>query len=1070
MMRKSVFLTLLVALFSVATAWAFNPDPNKTYSLKVEGTSLYLDIQTLENHEPGNITHSLSLNKVPCAIKFVQGTNGGWKMENVYGSYAGWNNWNTHIVHSNYAKEWNVAKDPDTDLVTIARDADNYIGWDKNTTPIAGSALYSNAEGGNDGAKRLQFVVEEYDAPPFAPVADKPYYLMARPSCLFLDVETKGINEPGQGTTNNISLSEKPCAVYFEAGTDGKWKLKNANGEYIGRGSDHAWNAVIGATHEWTIAEINGEIAISSGKGQYIGVEDKIAGQPLYCNVDLGLQFILLESQTVETYYALKTSADTYLNFTQVADTKASFQSAPSYLYMIPSGDDYIFRSAEGDVKFVGSTHNWNVTTDFSLWNVSEVDNNGLVTIARKNELNKCLGSNSNTNAGTGIFTNVEVNCNKWQIAKAYPLTIVYKFNGEQETESTIAWANENHTIALPSEYAEKVITSCTATNGVIPQKDFKGTWSVNVTAATTVTVTLSDSDSELNGYYHIAWKKSETENRPMFIGYNTVTDDGNAVGYKMLAEGQYTTEAAADKVFALISQGDGFVISAQGKYLKSPAFTDWKHVMFSDNAEEAGVYVFDENDGAYTIQGLGERVDESIHNDYFQIYDMNDEGKYIIGNNPSSKAHSFILTPATTYEVAEGLTALCLPFNVLLPADVVAYDIVEASAETLESQEGLFVELAVAGDILLAGTPFILDAEETASLAITTKSENAIGRKEGSLLRGNFVKETVKIGDKKKYVLQDGEFKAMTANTEIPANNCWVETTIDDENVNVEDGHVMIDGWKFQYVDVTNGIKLTNAVEYGDEDLDINSEYIIKGESKTVVAVSDDFLWDNTTVKSIELPASLVNLGFSDGEELFTGSYEGAAQGMNSCYVFPDDPDTKNPYMIGKDFAWRLTLDVTIDIPENGEHPSFNSWGSAIVSTYKESLADNYTGYMQIYLWKDLQHIIVKIDNADDRYASSTPDLENGGLLVNDHFSFVMEHDGTGGYKVTVIYANGESSAYQITASKDNLVGDFDRLYYSLPEGIHVNVKVEKTHDQRIVCWMYQFGENPRTPRQPHL
>ena len=50
-------------------------------------------------------------------------------------------------------------------------------------------------------------------------------------------------------------------------------------------------------------------------------------------------------------------------------------------------------------------------------------------------------------------------------------------------------------------------------------------------------------------GYYHINWKKSETESQPMFIGYNTDTYNGNVEGYKMLAVGQYTTDADADKV-----------------------------------------------------------------------------------------------------------------------------------------------------------------------------------------------------------------------------------------------------------------------------------------------------------------------------------------------------------------------------------------------------------------------------------------------------------------------------------------------------------------------------------------
>ena len=1096
-MRKSVFLTLLIALFSVATAWAeFNPDPSKTYSLKVKDSSLYLDIQTMEIHEPGKTTHSLSLNKVPCAIRFVEGANGTtWKMMNVYGSYAGWNSWNTHIVHSNYAKEWIIAES-EVDLVTIARDATNYIGWDKSTTPIAGSALYSNAEDGNKNAERLQFVVEEYVAPAFSPIVGKAYYLMDRTSGLFLDIETKGVNEPNQGTTNNISLSDKPCVVYFESGNGGKWKLKNSKGEYIGRGN-HTWNAVIGATHEWTIAEINGAIAISSESGQFIGADNKVASKPLYCDRDLGMQFTLVEPNTLETYYALKSPQGTYLNFTQVDDTKASFQSVPSYLYMIPSADDYIFRSVEGEIKFVGSTHAWNATTDFALWNVSEGEE---VTITRAFESDKHLG-NEDALKGMGIFTNVPNTCNSWQIVKAYPLNVVYEFNGEQQTESKIVWADENYTITLPDEYSGKVIASCTATNGVTPQKT-NDTWSVEVTAATTVTVTLSagDEEQEQNGYYRITWKKSEAESLTMFMGHNTVTDAGNAIGYKMLAEGQYSTDAAADMVFALIPQGDGFVISAQGMYLQAPQFNEWKHVMFSDNVDEAGVYLFEEVEGlagVFNVRGEGENETDKndpnywAHNNYFQVYDINDQGNYIIGNNPLSLAHSFILTPATTYEVAQGMTPLCLPFNVKLPTGVVAYDIVNATEGTLESQENLFVELAAAGDILLAGTPVFLDAKAATSLTITMKSEGAKTSLDGSLLEGNFVKQTVEMGDTKKFVLKKGKFEAITVATEMSANSCWVVTRITDENANVEPGHIIIDGWEFTYTDeMKNGrITLVDCVKEGESDLTIGSKYIVNGEEKEVVAISPTFLHGNTTLTSVTIPASMTNLGFRVIEPMFEESYEGQpgdsatykegtteiinSVGMHRCLVFPNDPDTGNPYVVGKDFAWKLTLDITIDVPEGGEHPSYNPWGSAVVSTKPNSLDDNYQGYMQIYLWKDLQHIVVKIDNADDRYATSTPALdangnETGELYVNKKFTFEMEHDGAGGYQVVVYFGNGKAKMFNITATKDNMVGDFDRLYYSLPEGIHVDVKFEKLLTQGLFVGCTNLEEIKVDPANP--
>ena len=575
-------------------------------------------------------------------------------------------------------------------------------------------------------------------------------------------------------------------------------------------------------------------------------------------------------------------------------------------------------------------------------------------------------------------------------------------------------------------------------------------------------------------GYYHIYWQKSTTESTtktPIFIGYNTDNYDNNIEGYKMLAEGQYTTDASADKVFALIPKGNGFALSAQGKYLQSPIFNEWKHIMFSDEESKAGVYVFTANNGAYTIKGLGGTDGQKNH---LQVYDNNDQGKYAVGNNVEGSAHQFTLTPVTTYEIAEGMTALCLPFNVILPTDVVAYDVVNATEETLKSPKNLFVKLATGGDILLAGTPVILKANAATSLTITMNSERGKTSSNGSLLRGNFVKQTLKIEATKKYILQGGEFIAVTpGNNIISANSCWVVTDIPDENASLEQDHIVIDGWEFKYTEKAEGrITLGDCIKEGNPTLNIGSEYVVNGEKKTVAAISRDFLEGNTTLQSITLPATMTNLGFRETELMFEGGYAGesgdgatydgnqlvgTAVGLNRCYKFPDDPTTGEPYVVGKETAWKLTLDVTIDPTKK---TSYNNYGSAIVSTKQNSLDDNYQGYMQIYMWQDLQHIVVRIDNADDRYAYSTPALDEQGnetseLLVMNSFRFELEHDGSGGYQVVIYYPNGKAKMYNITATQNNIVNNFDRLYYSLPEGISVKVKFEKltTHGLFVGC-----------------
>ena len=171
-MKKSYLLSLIIALCFTIQCWAeFNPTSGMMYALKEKTTGLYLDIQTLGIHEPGHTTNSLSLNVNPCIIYFEGNTigegntTGPWKLKNINGTYAGNYNtsesdrtWNTKISNEPY--DWIIAEG--TGGLTIAKDANNFIGWDNNKTITAGSALYNNAEGGNTSAARLYFELVEY--------------------------------------------------------------------------------------------------------------------------------------------------------------------------------------------------------------------------------------------------------------------------------------------------------------------------------------------------------------------------------------------------------------------------------------------------------------------------------------------------------------------------------------------------------------------------------------------------------------------------------------------------------------------------------------------------------------------------------------------------------------------------------------------------------------------------------------------------------------------------------------------------------------------------------------------
>lgn len=284
-------------------------------------------------------------------------------------------------------------------------------------------------------------------------------------------------------------------------------------------------------------------------------------------------------------------------------------------------------------------------------------------------------------------------------------------------------------------------------------------------------------------GVYNINYKDGDKD-APVFVGYNEDKDNSNNVGYKLIAEGTYSADTLADKMFIIEPNGTGYSISAQGKYLKQPTLGGWNHLMFSDNAAEAGAYIFEETaelSKIFKIRSTGSGINY-----------VNDYDKLVFGNDNSTKDNlaTFTLSQVESYPLtvsSAGMATLCLPFNVMLPAgSMTAYDF--ASTNVMEEGEGAYIcimqSIAGSGNTLKAGTPVIVKAEPgDYDLKITMEGSGAKTSLPGSLLRGNFVKQELVQGtDVKKFILTNGDkglgFYRMQESGTIGANKCWMEWT----------------------------------------------------------------------------------------------------------------------------------------------------------------------------------------------------------------------------------------------------------------------------------------------------
>ena len=280
-------------------------------------------------------------------------------------------------------------------------------------------------------------------------------------------------------------------------------------------------------------------------------------------------------------------------------------------------------------------------------------------------------------------------------------------------------------------------------------------------------------------GVYKINYKNGGND-APVFVGYNEDVDNSRNKGYKLIATGTYQADAEADKMFTITPNGSGYSFSAQGLYLKNPTLGGWNHIMFSDNADEAGTYLIEQTstDGIFRIRSTGEGINY-----------VNDYDNLVFGNDKSTKENlsTFSIIEATTFPFtvsSAGIAPLCLPFNVVVPDGMYAYDM--TSANVIEGSEGVYTcnmqVIASQGETLKKGTPVIVKAGQgNYNLSISILDNNAKASLPGSMLRGNFLKQGLaKSNSPQKFILSNGDngvgFYRMQESSLMEANKCWME------------------------------------------------------------------------------------------------------------------------------------------------------------------------------------------------------------------------------------------------------------------------------------------------------
>ena len=310
--------------------------------------------------------------------------------------------------------------------------------------------------------------------------------------------------------------------------------------------------------------------------------------------------------------------------------------------------------------------------------------------------------------------------------------------------------------------------------------------------------------DNVFNGVYNINYKGA-----PVFIGYTEAFGGltGASAGYRLVnpnkdntSEGHLANQenaikakVAADALFTIVPNGDGYTISAQGQYMRATgAYAQWSVQAFDTDVANAGTYLFEETGDEFKLKSTINVNQQSVVTNY-----VNDWGP-VFGNDDWNKPNlsTFTLTKVTEYTLnvpANGATTFCLPFNVVLPAGLVAYDVTAVGNNAKGEKVYQLTQLAASGEKVMAGTPVIVKGSAGEyTLGVTIDNTDAKGALEGSLLRGNFVSKTLAVANVDKYTFtDDAEFTLLTALRKIAANSVWMEFDVTIE-VAIKEGVVV--------------------------------------------------------------------------------------------------------------------------------------------------------------------------------------------------------------------------------------------------------------------------------------
>ncbi|MCD7721925.1 MAG: alpha-N-acetylglucosaminidase C-terminal domain-containing protein [Prevotellaceae bacterium] len=222
---------------------------------------------------------------------------------------------------------------------------------------------------------------------------------------------------------------------------------------------------------------------------------------------------------------------------------------------------------------------------------------------------------------------------------------------------------------------------------------------------------------------------------------------------------------------------------------------------------------------------------------------------------------------------------------------------------------------------------------------------------------------------------------------------------------------YLTLNAWTLSYTASGDGELTLVAPVEGSGSLVIPEVYTYDGKDYPIVALAPSFMKGNEGLESVVIGAAVRSLGTEGATQTETYSWTGDGTQnklIELSNTLPSDGD------------WTLSAEISTD------GSTFNQWGSGLIASGTDALADAYPSGFQLYLAAS-GSVVLKCGSTEVKTFSLTQGCSS--------FTALLSHEADGSWTLTITTPSGSDSY----STSSYALADITQLSSSIPSGVDV-------------------------------